>query len=176
MPAVNDGQLSLDWTGGGVPAWGSNSAGWQWTSRPGFIDDLHRQHLKGTMSSLWNSLLAQADAEDRAALARAVATELRQQLEGTVSTDAAATAMLSPTEAAIRCSVHVETVRRAIRSGQLPATRIGSRLRIDPSDLNSWGAASERGGAARSVPVRRPPRRRQAGVLSQAMSDLTLAR
>jgi excisionase family DNA binding protein len=124
------------------------------------------------MSSLWNSLLAQADAEDLAALAGAVAAELRQQREGAGSTDTPDTAMLSPAEVAVRCGVHVETVRRAIRSGQLPAVRIGSRLRIDPSDLNSWGATSERDHATPSVQARRRPRRRQAGVLSQAMSDI----
>ncbi len=147
-----------------------DKAGWQWTNRHGWVDDLHCQQPHITMSSLWNSLLAQADADDRAALASAVAAGLRQQLEANNGTDAGV--MLPPAEVALRCGVHVETVRRAIRSGQLPAVKIGSRLRVNRDDLARWGDRSNDPGLVLATPLRRRLSRRQAGVMTQAVDGL----
>lgn len=124
------------------------------------------------MSTLWDSLLAQADADDRAALASALVAELCQQLEEAASQDGAPEAMLSPAEVAIRCGVHVETIRRAIRSGRLPAVRIGSRLRVDSSDLERWSAAPEQTHSTQSSPRRHRRQRRAGGVMTQAVKDL----
>jgi excisionase family DNA binding protein len=124
------------------------------------------------VSSLWNSLLAQADAEDRAALASTVAEELRQLVEETASTSPSTMPLLSPADVAARCGVHVETVRRAIRSGQLPALKVGSRFRIDPADINRWGVAQE---STQQLPSATPHRRRPRpakGVMARAVSDL----
>ena len=43
--------------------------------------------------------------------------------------------MLTPAEVAARLSVHIETVRRYIRSGDLPARKIGRLVRIEANDL-----------------------------------------
>jgi excisionase family DNA binding protein len=48
--------------------------------------------------------------------------------------------MLTPEEAAARLSVHVETLRRLIRRGELPARKIGRMWRIDARDLAALAA------------------------------------
>lgn len=124
------------------------------------------------MSALWNSLLAQADADDRAALANSLAAELRQQLEAAISPNDAAKRMLSPAEVALSCRVHVETVRRAIRSGQLPAVKIGSRFRVDPRDLERGGSSPEHAPTASPAAKHHRRARRSTGVMAQAVNDL----
>ncbi len=43
--------------------------------------------------------------------------------------------LFTPREAAEHLKVHVETLRRYIREGQLQAVKVGGRLRIQESDL-----------------------------------------
>lgn len=125
------------------------------------------------MSALWASLLAQADSDDHAALANALLAELLPLLGETTSPVAESEAMLSPAQVASRCGVHVETVRRAIRSGRLPAMKIGARFRIDPDDLGRWTSAPAQPLAAHSVPASRRRRSvRTTGVMAQAIHDL----
>ena len=40
--------------------------------------------------------------------------------------------------AARHLAVSETTIRRLIRSGGLPAIRVGKSLRIDPAELNAW--------------------------------------
>jgi excisionase family DNA binding protein len=47
-------------------------------------------------------------------------------------------ALLSPSEVGRRLAVSTVTVRRLIRSGDLPAVKVGSQLRVDPSELRRW--------------------------------------
>jgi excisionase family DNA binding protein len=57
--------------------------------------------------------------------------------------------LLTPREAAQRANVHVETIRRNVRSGALPASRAGHAVRIAPTNLDMW-LAGDRGDASRS--------------------------
>lgn len=76
--------------------------------------------------------------------------------------------LLSAAEAAELTSVSVETVRRAVRSGALPAGRAGRRLRIHADDLEAWLRAGER-----PAPAPRPRARRRAGrPLADALARL----
>jgi excisionase family DNA binding protein len=51
--------------------------------------------------------------------------------------------LLTCSEAALHARVHVETIRRAVRSGLIPvAARIGRSPRISHSALDSWLAAT----------------------------------
>ena len=43
--------------------------------------------------------------------------------------------LFTPREAAEYLKVHVETLRRYVREGQLQAVKVGGRLRIQESDL-----------------------------------------
>lgn len=45
---------------------------------------------------------------------------------------------LSPREAAELIGLHVKVIRRAISAGELPASKLRSRLRIRRSDLYGW--------------------------------------
>jgi excisionase family DNA binding protein len=54
--------------------------------------------------------------------------------------------MLTVAEAAARLKVHPETIRRAIRKGELRALRFGHRtVRIAPADLEAWGRGEKQG-------------------------------
>lgn len=47
--------------------------------------------------------------------------------------------ILTVAEAAALLKLHPETIRRAIRTGELPATKFGYRtVRINRSDLDKW--------------------------------------
>ncbi|MGC9222267.1 MAG: helix-turn-helix domain-containing protein, partial [Solirubrobacteraceae bacterium] len=85
------------------------------------------------MSELGRSLIGQLDAADLELLA----TRLRElaPLPRPVSESRP---LLTPAEAAARATVHVETIRRAVRSGALKARRAGRATRIDPEDLAAW--------------------------------------
>jgi excisionase family DNA binding protein len=50
------------------------------------------------------------------------------------------TPMYRPADIAARCQVSTRTVMRAIRSGRLRASRLGSRgaYRVRPEDLEAW--------------------------------------
>ena len=52
--------------------------------------------------------------------------------------------MYRPQEIAERCQVSTRTVMRAIRSGQLRASRLGARgaYRVRPEDLEAWIVAT----------------------------------
>lgn len=58
----------------------------------------------------------------------------------------------SPDDVADLLGLHVRTVRRHIREGRLPATRIGNRYRIAPPDLEAFA-----GGPVTPPPPGRPP-------------------
>jgi excisionase family DNA binding protein len=52
--------------------------------------------------------------------------------------------MLTVAEAAARLKMHPETIRRAIRRGDLKALRFGYRtVRISLADLEAWGKAAK---------------------------------
>jgi excisionase family DNA binding protein len=68
--------------------------------------------------------------------------------------------LLTPHEAARRTGVHVETIRRAVRTGALPASRAGRAVRIDADDLDRWLRVDH---GARSHAGRSRPRPRAAG-------------
>jgi excisionase family DNA binding protein len=48
------------------------------------------------------------------------------------------TELLTPDEVADRLNLHVKTVRRYIREGQLPSVRIGKRYRVPIGALNAF--------------------------------------
>jgi excisionase family DNA binding protein len=64
-------------------------------------------------------------------------------------------------DAAAAKGVHEETVRRAIRSGRLPAVRIGKNFVIRATDLEAWQPYYEK--APRRREVRDDQRPRAAG-------------
>jgi excisionase family DNA binding protein len=119
------------------------------------------------MSDTGRWLLAQLDADDLAELRRLIAPEASNHRE-----PSATRSLVSCAQAAEQASVHVETIRRKIRSGELPASRIGRSLRIDATDLDTWLSAdghaplpstSDRSRAA----TRRGPRRPLADAMSR---------
>ena len=50
--------------------------------------------------------------------------------------------LLSPEDVACRCGFSRRAVYRAIERGELPASRLCSRLRIRPEDLDGWISAN----------------------------------
>jgi len=50
--------------------------------------------------------------------------------------------LLSPEDVACRCRLSRRAVYRAIERGELPASRLCSRLRIRPQDLDAWISAN----------------------------------
>lgn len=63
--------------------------------------------------------------------------------EGGASTDSdspgeASREALTTGEAAGICGVHAETIRRAIRKGDLQAAKLGGEWRISRADLEEW--------------------------------------
>jgi excisionase family DNA binding protein len=118
------------------------------------------------MSGLAAALLAELDDQALDELAALLAPRLAQL--ATPVEDRAADELLTAAEAAGRAKAHVETIRRAVRSGDLPAQRIGRALRIAAGDLDRWltGAEPVRTvGRPRSRP-RSSNRRPLAGALS----------
>jgi len=41
-------------------------------------------------------------------------------------------------DAAFRLALSEKTIRRRVASGELPAVRLGARIRIDQDDLERW--------------------------------------
>ncbi len=79
------------------------------------------------------------------------------ELSGATST-ATSTPLMTCAEAAAQVGVHVETIRRAVRNGNLEAVGyVGRSPRIAPADLDAWLHGSERHKPA-SQPRARPPR------------------
>jgi excisionase family DNA binding protein len=64
--------------------------------------------------------------------------------------------LLTVERAAEHVGCHVETLRRAIRSGRLQAARVGSQWRVGPEALAEWMVAPA---PARASGGRRPGRR-----------------
>lgn len=67
--------------------------------------------------------------------------------------------MLSVREVAARCGVSMDAVRRAIRRGDLPASKVFGRVRVDPADLQEYIEGGRVGGGQvrrRASPTRRP--------------------
>ena len=46
--------------------------------------------------------------------------------------------LLSPEDVAMQCGLSRKAVYRAIERGELPASKLCSRLRIKPCDLDAW--------------------------------------
>ena len=62
--------------------------------------------------------------------------------------------LLSPEQVARRCGLSRKAVYRAIERGELPASKLCSRLRIRAEDVEEWIAANEVAPrAAASVPA-----------------------
>lgn len=66
--------------------------------------------------------------------------------------------LLTCAEAAQRTGVHIETIRRAVRSGALRAGRAGRSPRIAPADLDAWLAGADRAAGRTPQPRARRPR------------------
>lgn len=107
------------------------------------------------MTDLWRGLLNAADPDDLAELAKLLSPLLLEPEREEVSA-AGGEVMLSCSQAAQRAGTHVETIRRAVRSGALPAGRVGRSLRIAPSHLDAWLSVDGRCASARRPPARRP--------------------
>ncbi len=69
--------------------------------------------------------------------------------------------LLSPDDVACRCGLSRKAVYRAIERGELQAFRLCSRLRIDPSAVDTWLEANivehNRPGSMAPLPARRLP-------------------
>jgi excisionase family DNA binding protein len=48
------------------------------------------------------------------------------------------TPLLTPQDVAERCRLSVKVVYRAISSGELRATKLRGRVRVEPADLDEW--------------------------------------
>jgi len=46
--------------------------------------------------------------------------------------------LLAVQETAERLAVSVDTIRRLIARGELPALKVGKQIRLDPSELERW--------------------------------------
>ena len=96
------------------------------------------------MSALLLALLAELDAANPDIL-DAVRQRLALRCHEEVPTaDHMTDRLLTCSEAAEHAHVHVETIRRAVRSGALPARRVGQSPRITAGDLDGWLGAPRR--------------------------------
>jgi excisionase family DNA binding protein len=73
-----------------------------------------------------------------------------------LSADSDQQQLLSPEQVAEACGLSRRAVYRAIERGELPATRLCSRLRIMLDDFESWLAANRVQPVARTLPSREP--------------------
>ena len=74
----------------------------------------------------------------------------------------AAQPLLRPAEAAERLAVSLTTLRRLVRSGEVPALRVGGSLRFDPQELADYlygdaEAFHARGASSRPADARLGP-------------------
>lgn len=87
--------------------------------------------------------------------------------------DASPDRLLTPGEAADRAGVHVETVRRAIRAGRLPAAgQVGRSPRLTWPDITAWLEAGRATTTSRTT--RRPrstTRRATTRPLAEALQE-----
>ncbi len=113
------------------------------------------------MTALARALLDSLDDDGLAELAERLAPFLAPRLAPATPVETQE-AMLTCSQAAQRAGAHVETVRRAVRSGALRAGRVGRSPRIAPADLDAWVRASgrdeqtSRSRAPRATGKRRP--------------------
>lgn len=125
------------------------------------------------MSDLAAALIDALDDDALDALAALLAPRLAVHL-ATVE-DRGADELLTSEEAAGRAKVHVETIRRAVRGGVLPAQRAGRSIRIAAGDLDRWLTGAEP--PVRSVGRPRPrPRSSNRRPLAGALSNLDTRR
>ena len=89
------------------------------------------------MTELGRALLDALDEDDLAELAERLAPLVTPRLAPAKPVEAAEV-MLTCSEAALRTGTHVETIRRAVRSGALRAGTAGRSARIAPADLGAW--------------------------------------
>lgn len=72
--------------------------------------------------------------------------------------------LLSIREIAAACQLSEKAVRRAIDSGELPAIKLRSRIRVTPQDFEAWIASSRRRSGRQALPpVTRATRRAPGG-------------
>jgi excisionase family DNA binding protein len=117
------------------------------------------------MSDLGHAWVAALDPSDFAALAERLAPFLPG------AEPCAAESMLTCSQAAQRAVVHAETIRRAVRSGALPASKVGRSLRIAPTDFDAWLS----GARDASLPQPLSRRQRAGGPRSAARRPLASA-
>jgi excisionase family DNA binding protein len=77
--------------------------------------------------------------------------------------------MLSVAQVAQRCGVSPDAVRRAIRRGDLPASKVFGRIRIAEKDLDAYIQAGRVGGSEVVRRRRRPAPRADARGSLQAL-------
>jgi excisionase family DNA binding protein len=123
---------------------------WGWGVTEGAADALVRELARSLPAALDDDALAD------------LASRLRPFLGVASAADDRVHELLSATQAARAASVHVETIRRAIRAGDLAiAGQVGRSARIAPEELRRWLRKAEHTGAtSRRITVRsrsRPP-------------------
>src|ERR1700757_3347106 len=94
-----------------------------------------REDAHGIVSALARSLTSGLDDESLATLA----TRLRPFLSAQPAVQDMQERLLTAAEAAAIASVHVETIRRAVRAGEFGiAGKVGRSPRIAPAELRRW--------------------------------------
>lgn len=111
------------------------------------------------MTALGRALLDSLDADDLDALAERIAPHLAPRLVPAEPFEEEV--MLTCMQAAQRPGTHVETIRRAVRSGALRSGRVGRSARIVPADLDAWLGSSQRPSHTRRSPAPRSTRKRR---------------
>jgi excisionase family DNA binding protein len=87
------------------------------------------------MASIGRALVDDLDGETLDRLADVLAPRIAARLPAPAEPSVP---LLTCAQAAVLCCVHVETIRRAVRSGALHACRNGRVVRIAESDLTTW--------------------------------------
>jgi excisionase family DNA binding protein len=87
------------------------------------------------------------------------ARDVQRALRPAVDVDA----LLSPEQVARRCGLSRRAVYRAIERGELRASRLCSRIRIKPGEVDAWVEANEVAPHA-ELPVRPSPLRSADGL------------
>jgi excisionase family DNA binding protein len=129
------------------------------------------------MSDIARALVAELDDDALDRLAEMLAPRILARLDALqfpahgFPASAAPEALLTCGQAAERAGVHVETIRRAARSGALPAARAGRVVRISPADLSAWLEDARKPVAVGSSRRRRP---RTGRTLADALATTTL--
>ncbi|MGI8712388.1 MAG: helix-turn-helix domain-containing protein [Solirubrobacteraceae bacterium] len=117
------------------------------------------------MTDLWRGLLTAADPDDLAELAKLLSPLLEPERR-----EVSPAVMLTCSQAAQRAGTHVETIRRAVRSGALPAGRVGRSLRIAPSHIDAW-LSGDRCRVSAPRPLDRGPRAGRSRAARRPLAD-----